>query len=110
MRQFNILFTAMAMILVPSAGLADDYQDCQSICASEKESRNMNCPSPYEASDSGDGHAQCMKGNRAAYDDCLNYCSSAPPQPPSSNEQTSPPRRWHTKLSTWLPGLQMKGP
>lgn len=90
MRPIHIPIMAMAMLLLPYAGYADDYQDCRSTCAAEKESRNMNCPSPYDSSASGQDRSQCMKDNQAAYEDCVNHCPT-PPTPPSSETQPSPP-------------------
>ncbi len=89
MRPTYMLF-ASAILLLPGAGFAEDYQDCKLTCAAEKETRNMRCPS----SGANTEHRQCMKENEDAYDDCVNHCATPPP---ASEEQTPP--RWHSEVS-----------
>src|SRR5512135_2627336 len=92
MRSIHILFVVMAMMILPSIGFADDYSDCRSACAAEKNNRNMGCPSPYDAANAGQERLQCLKENQAAFEDCISHCPATPPLPPASEEQQpSPP-------------------
>ena len=93
MRPTYMLFTS-AILLLPSAGFAEDYQDCKLTCAAEKETRNMRCPSSYNSSAASTEHRQCLKENEDAFEDCVNHC---PTPPPASEEQTPP--RWHSEVS-----------
>ena len=92
MRPTCMLFIASAILLLPSAGFAEDYRDCKLTCAAEKESRNTRCPSPHDSS----AARQCMNENEDAYEDCVNRCPT-PSAPPASDEKTSP--RSHFGLS-----------
>ncbi len=94
MRPIYILF--MTMILLPGTGFAKDSQDCRSACASDRESRYLNCPPPYEASDSAEEHAQCMQNSKTIYDNCISQCADTPAQPSSSEEPTSLAARSHS--------------
>lgn len=89
MRPIYILFMAVAMLFLPGSSFAEDYSDCRLTCNAEKETRNMNCPSPYDVSDQGQQRRQCMKDNQSAYDDCVSRCPT-PPRPASSDEQPAP--------------------
>ena len=89
MRPIHILFMAMAMNLLPGAGLAEDYQECRLRCAAERDTRNMDCPSPYDDTESGQERRQCLTASQTTYADCLKGCPAPPP--PSFGEQVSPP-------------------
>ncbi len=87
---FRILLLALALLSLSSALRADDYSDCRSDCAAQRDTRNMDCPSPYDTSDSGQQRALCLKQNQDAYNECLAHCPAPPPPPPSSEEQAPP--------------------
>lgn len=81
---------ALALLLLPCAAPAqDDYADCRLTCNAERETRDMDCPSPYDLMENGQERAQCMKDNRDAYNDCLSHC--VPPQPEQPSSETPPP-------------------
>lgn len=87
MRPLSTLIMAIAMIILPGASIADDYDDCRLNCASERDTRNMDCPSPYDASD--EKRSECMNDSQADYQNCINDCPAPPPISPSG-EQGSP--------------------
>lgn len=74
--------------LLPCASSADDYSDCRLTCAAERDTRNMNCPSPYDVSPAGEERRQCLKENQDAYADCVKHCPTPPVQ---QEEAPSPP-------------------
>lgn len=92
MRPIYFLCIAAAMVLLPGASFAEDRYECILRCSAEKDTRNADCPSPYEGSGSSDQRARCMKSSQATYIDCFNRC---PPPPftsgPSSEEPITPP-------------------
>jgi hypothetical protein len=90
MRPIRFLFMAMAVNILPGTSVAEDYQDCRSRCAAERDTRNMDCPSPYDDTESGEARRQCLRVSQTAYMDCLRVCP-APPPPASFGEQVSPP-------------------
>lgn len=90
MRTTHMLFAAMATLLLPGASFAEDLTACQANCAAAKESRNMDCPSPYDVSDSGQERHQCIKDNETAYEDCIDHCPPPPRRSSSSVDQVSP--------------------
>ena len=90
MRTINILLMAMGIVVLPGAGFAEDYYDCKLTCAAERDSRNANCPSPYDSSYGGQTRTQCMTDNQSAYEDCVKRCPT-PPASPTTEEKTTPP-------------------
>lgn len=91
MRPLYFLFIA-PMVLLPGASFAEDRYECILRCSAEKDTRNADCPSPYEGSDSSDQRASCMKSSQAMYSDCFNRCPPPPFTPsPSSEEPITPP-------------------
>jgi hypothetical protein len=91
MRSILILITVMAQLFLTSAGFAqtEAYDDCKTSCASARETRNADCPSPYDSSSGGQDRDQCLKASQEAYSNCVKSCPPAPP--PSPPEFTSPP-------------------
>ncbi len=89
MKLFFILAMA-AMTLLPSGSFAEDRYECLLRCSAERDSRNADCPSPYDSSNSSQ-RDQCLKISQTAYTECFNNCPPPPPSPPSSEEQPSPP-------------------
>jgi hypothetical protein len=88
----RIPLIALALLLLPCAAFAQaDYSDCRLTCAAERESRDMNCPSPYGITDGGQERSLCMKDNRDAYNDCLSHCPTPQPVQPSSETPPPPP-------------------
>lgn len=85
----RILFMAMAMLLLFSVVFAQDYDDCKQACEATRDTRNMDCPSPYDApSAAGLERRQCIENNQAAYKECIKQC---PAQSSSSGEPVAPP-------------------
>jgi hypothetical protein len=72
-----ILMLAMfgMLLLLPGVSSADANAECQSNCANEKASRDMNCPPPGE--DTQQARAQCLQESQEIYTSCLANC----PQP-----------------------------
>src|SRR5512139_3712951 len=89
-RPIYFLCMAIAMILLSGISFADDYEDCRLSCAGERDTRNMDCPSPYDASD--EERRQCLNESQAAYENCISDCPAPPPVSSPSSEQNSPPR------------------
>jgi hypothetical protein len=91
MRQIYFLTISMFMLLVPCAACADDYQDCISSCSAERDSKNADCPSPYDTSEQQ--RDECIKSNQAAYEECVIQCPApaTPAPPPSGAQQPAPP-------------------
>ena len=90
MRLLPILFLAIAMLLRSGTGFAEDRYDCVIKCSSEKETLNMDCPSPYDSANSGQDRSLCLKNNQAAFRACINRCPSSQLDSTSSSEQTAP--------------------
>lgn len=87
MRPIYVLAVAVITTFLPGASYADDYDDCRATCTFEKDTRNMNCPSPYDASDQE--RSQCLKNSQSSYEDCVKHCPASPPS--SSGGQVPPP-------------------
>jgi hypothetical protein len=88
MRPLRILFMAMAML--PAAAFAQGYDDCKLTCAADRDTRNMSCPSPYDANNAGQERRQCIDDSQATYKECIRQCPASTP-PSSSEEPTAPP-------------------
>lgn len=85
-----IVFAALAtQLFLANAGWADAYEDCRQTCETDKEERDIDCPSPYDSTPEGQERAQCLSASRDAYERCLAACT-LPPPPPSSESPTSP--------------------
>ncbi len=91
MRPIYFLITALAMMLLSGTSFAEDRYECILKCSAEKDTRNVDCPSPYESSTSNEERARCMKRSQDIYIDCFNHCP--PPQyaPPPAEESPSSP-------------------
>lgn len=87
MRPIYSLFMALVLILLSVPSIAEDYQECWLRCAGERDTRNMDCPSPYDAAD--DERSQCLKDSQTDYENCINDCPAPPPTSPSGG-QVSP--------------------
>ncbi len=82
MRSMFLFAAALAALLPASACLADDYDDCKTQCAADRDSRNANCPSPYDTSQ--EERDQCLKDSQDAYLACVHACP-----PPASSQGPS---------------------
>ena len=78
MRPFPSLLMVIVMML-PAAGYGDDYEDCKLNCAGERDTRNMDCPSPYDAT--ADERRQCQIDSESEYVECLNDCPAPTASP-----------------------------
>ena len=83
MRSILILALFGTLLLHPTMSFADASAECQSNCANEKASRDVNCPSG-EAADYERAH--CLRESQQTYNDCLKDCPPpAPPDTPAGN-------------------------
>ncbi len=84
-----LIITALAQILVANASLAQNeaYEDCRGTCTAEKQTRDMDCPSPYDSTNMGQDRDQCLQNSRDVYTRCIQACP--PPQTPP--ESSTPP-------------------
>lgn len=90
MRPLSTLLMATAMMLLPLVGSSaddEDAMDCRLSCAGERDTRNMDCPSPFDALD--DERSQCLGNSQAEYKSCLSNCPtpSSPALPNSEGSQ-----------------------
>ncbi len=91
MKLAGLFIIAVAAVLLTRPGFAQDYQDCRSTCLAERDTRNMDCPSPYDIADNSQERSQCLKASQAAYLNCVKQCPAPPPGSSSPGEQRSPP-------------------
>jgi hypothetical protein len=86
MRSILVVAAITAPFLLPNAGFAqpDTYDDCRTSCAADRDSRNSDCPSPYDSENMGQDRAQCLQASRDAYASCIQRCPSSLPPPPES--------------------------
>lgn len=88
MRTILILTTIMTQLFLTNVSLAetDIYEDCQASCASDKGTRDVDCPSPYESSTGSQERDQCLKNSQEIYNSCIKSCPPSSTQsPPQSN-------------------------
>lgn len=84
MRSILILVIFGTLLLLPCVGSAETNAECQTRCAAEKESRDVNCPPPGEETDQA--RAQCLQESQDTLTSCLNGCpQSAPTDTPTEN-------------------------
>ncbi len=88
MRGIHILAVAVIVNFLPAVSVAQDYEDCRSKCVSERDTRNMDCPSPYDIPEFSEERSKCLKASQDVYADCVRQCPAPPP--PSSGGQTPP--------------------
>ena len=88
MRLMLILAAIVTQLFLIDISWADNYEDCKASCTTDKETRDLDCPSPYDSSTENQEREQCMKNSREIYDSCVASCPS--PQPPSPESSTSP--------------------
>ncbi len=79
MRTIRLLATAVTLFVLSQAAFAESLEECQARCTSDRESRNMDCPSPQD--NAAPERAQCLKDSQIAYDDCIKGCPPPPPVP-----------------------------
>lgn len=87
MRSILILITVMTQLVLTNASFAqpEAYDDCKITCASDRDTRNADCPSPYDSSSGSQDRDQCLKASRETYSNCVKSCPPAPsPSPPES--------------------------
>ncbi len=88
MKPISILLMAITMTLLSFTAYAQDYDDCRLNCSGERDTRNMDCPSPYDQLD--DERNKCLKQSQEEYENCINKCPAPPPASPSGVEGTPP--------------------
>lgn len=90
MRSVLVLAAIMTQLFLSNPGVAqtESYDDCKSSCASDREERDADCPSPYDSSSGGQDRDKCLKSSKEAYNSCIKSCplpqSLQPEAPPSS--------------------------
>ena len=100
MRSILILAIFGILLLQPTMSSADPSAECHSECASEKASRDENCPPPGE--DTDQARTQCLQESQEAYTGCLSGCpqpehADTPPDtppadtPPAETPPDAPP-------------------
>lgn len=83
MRSILILAIFGTLLLLPRVGSAETNAECQTRCATEKASRDVNCP-PGDETDQV--RAQCLHESQDTLNSCLNSClQSAPTDTPTEN-------------------------
>ena len=90
MQLLPVLFLSIAMLLRSGASVAEDRYECVIRCSSEKETLNMDCPSPYDSANSGQDRSRCLENNQAAFLACFNRCPPSQLDSSSSSEWTAP--------------------
>jgi hypothetical protein len=75
----SILIAAVfaALLLLPGVNSAETNAECQQRCATEKASRDANCP-PLDA-DNDQARAQCLQESQDTFNSCINSCPQAEP-------------------------------
>lgn len=91
MRSILILTTIMTQLFLINVSFAQNeaYDDCKTSCASDRDTRDADCPSPYDSSSGGQDRDQCLKISREAYDSCIKGCQPST-QTPSPESGSSP--------------------
>ncbi len=91
MRALFIIMAVLAQMLVATASLAQNeaYEDCRGNCTAEKQTRDMDCPSPYDSTNMGKDRDDCLQSSRDVYTRCIQACP--PPQNPAPESSTPPP-------------------
>jgi len=86
MRSILIATTIIAQALIASVSLAQDeaYEDCRGNCTAEKQTRDMECPSPYDSTNMGKDRDDCLQSSRDLYTKCIQACPPPQTPPPSS--------------------------
>ena len=82
MRFLLILAAIMIQLSLANASWAKSYDDCKVSCTWDKGERDVECPSPYEYSDSSQRRDQCLQKNNEIYARCIQKCPPPPPPPP----------------------------
>ncbi len=85
MRLILIFVAIVTQSVLTPVGLAQTVDDCKADCLADKQARDMDCPSPYDAS-SSDERTRCLKVSQDAYSSYIQGC-----QPASPPETSSPP-------------------
>jgi hypothetical protein len=77
MRSILIVAIFATLLLLPGVNSAETNAECQQSCATEKASRDVNCP-PLDA-DTEQARAQCLQESQDTYNSCLGSCPQAEP-------------------------------
>lgn len=88
MRSMLVFTMTMAQLLLATVSFAatDSYDDCRTSCAADRQSRDMDCPSPYDSA--RQSREQCLQASRETYQSCVNSCPPPSPSPAESNPST----------------------
>lgn len=82
MRSILILAIFGTLLLLPGVSSAET-DECQTSCATEKKSSDVNCLLPDAYTDQGE-RAQCLLESQDTYNSCLTSC----PQPEPTDTPT----------------------
>jgi hypothetical protein len=84
MRSILILVIFGTLLFLPRMGSAETNAECQTRCAAEKASRDVNCPPPGEEADQA--RTQCLQESQDTLTSCLTTCPQpAPADTPAEN-------------------------
>jgi len=84
MRSILILAIFGTLLLLPGVSAAETNAECQTRCATEKASRDINCPPAAE--DAEQARTQCLQESQDTYNSCFNSCPQPEPaDPPKEN-------------------------
>ncbi len=88
MRPTSLLLPVLALVFLPIAGAAQTEDQCKETCASEKDARDQDCPSPSDYEELAE-RARCLEKSETIYVKCIDTCSATatapvPQQTPSS--------------------------
>lgn len=82
MRAVLFLTVIMTQLFLANVSFAQAYDDCWLSCAAAKDTRDMDCPSPYDSPRALQSREQCLKDSREIYISCIKSCP--PPTSPGS--------------------------
>jgi hypothetical protein len=77
MRSILIVAIFATLLLLPGVNSAETNTECQQNCATEKASRDANCP-PTDA-DTDQARTQCLQESQDTFNSRLNSCPQAEP-------------------------------
>ncbi len=80
--------TALLLLLLSGASLAQTSDDCRLKCSAEKDTRNAACPAAEAFADTQLAREQCLKESDQAYYQCVTTC---PPATPATSTPSTPP-------------------
>lgn len=84
MQTIFILTVIGALLLLPGSSTAETTAECQTRCAIDKSTIDINCPPADKDEETDQARAQCLQDSENAYNSCVSGC----PQPTSEPTST----------------------